>query len=69
MLPRSMMTVRDLAEYLGVSRQPVEAIWRSAHHGFPSPVGKTPTGRVWDRVEVEAWARARWWGTRTWSTP
>ncbi|HEU4526871.1 MAG TPA: hypothetical protein VFT80_02945 [Actinomycetota bacterium] len=58
------MTAWEVATYLHVSRQRVEAIWRNAAYGFPQPVSESP--RRWDRAEVESWADAHWWGTRNW---
>lgn len=58
------MTAWDVANYLRVSRQRVEAISRNVAYGFPAPVSESP--RRWDRTEVEAWADAHWWGTRNW---
>lgn len=58
------MTAWQVATYLHVSRQRVEAIWRNAGYGFPQPVAESP--RRWDRVAVEAWADAHWWGPRNW---
>jgi hypothetical protein len=58
------MTAWQVATYLHVSRQRVEAIWRNGAYRFPHPSSESP--RVWDRAEVEAWADGNWWGTRSW---
>ncbi len=45
----------EIAALLGVSRQRVNQL---AHaEGFPKPVGKLRQARIWNREDVEAWAR------------
>lgn len=58
------MTAWDVATYLRVSRQRVEAVSRNAAYAFPALVSDSP--RLWDRAQVEAWADAHWWGRRNW---
>lgn len=58
------LRVIDVAELLGVSKQRVVQI-AVADLSFPRPV-ETEPHRRWDRAEVEAWAEARWSGTRRW---
>jgi prophage regulatory protein len=52
-----LMGVAEIAEYLGVSRQRVDALARTKAD-FPAPAASLQAGRVWRRQEVEAWARA-----------
>lgn len=53
------MTEADAAQYLGIAR----STWRSyvARNFAPAPVGFDPHNgrRVWNRAEVESWARNR----------
>jgi predicted DNA-binding transcriptional regulator AlpA len=46
----------EVAELLGISRQRVYQLLEE-HDDFPRPVSDTPRGAVWDRREVEYWAR------------
>jgi predicted DNA-binding transcriptional regulator AlpA len=50
-------TVRlvDLAELLGVSKQRAHQI--ADEPGFPAPVDQDDRVRLWDRREVERWAK------------
>jgi predicted DNA-binding transcriptional regulator AlpA len=50
-------TVRmiEIAELLGVSKQRAHQI--AYGDGFPVPVAEDGRGRLWDRREVEAWAK------------
>ena len=41
---------------LGVSRQRVNRIV-ATHADFPKPVAELMAGRVWERTDVEEWAR------------
>jgi len=48
----------DVAELLGVSRQRLGQL--TAKPGFPQPVGiVNGHTRIWDRAQVEQWARER----------
>jgi len=58
------MTAWEVATYLHVSRQRVEAMWRNAAYRCPDPVKDSP--RSCDRTEVEAWADEKWWWTPNW---
>jgi predicted DNA-binding transcriptional regulator AlpA len=50
-----LMGVAEVAELLGVSTQRVDQLARS--EAFPTPIGEVRAGRIWDRADVEAWAR------------
>lgn len=30
------------------------------HPDFPEPVAELAAGRIWERADVEAWAKATW---------
>lgn len=47
--------ISEVAEILGVSRQRADVL--SRYEGFPAPVGRLKGGRVWDLVQVRAWAK------------
>lgn len=50
------MGLTEIAEMLGVSRQRIDQL---AHtDDFPEPVAELAAGRIWERADVEAWARA-----------
>lgn len=40
---------------LGVSRQRADQLTKT--EDFPTPVGQISAGRIWEREDVEAWAR------------
>ena len=50
--------VAEIAAQLGVSRQRVHEILRTAHD-FPEPAAELAAGRVWLRADVESWIAAR----------
>lgn len=51
-----LMGLTEIAEMLGVSRQRIDQL---AHtDDFPEPVAELAAGRIWERADVEAWARA-----------
>jgi predicted DNA-binding transcriptional regulator AlpA len=58
-------TVRldEIAKLLGVSKQ--QAYQLAAEFGFPPPADRDKRGRMWDRLEVEAWAR-KWRAAEPW---
>jgi prophage regulatory protein len=51
-----LVSTVEIAAMLGVSRQRVDQLTRTV--GFPEPAAELAIGRVWERVDVEAWARA-----------
>lgn len=51
-----LLSTPEIAEMLGVSRQRVDQLTRTAD--FPAPTAELAIGRVWDREDVEAWARS-----------
>lgn len=57
MVEEDLMGVAEVAEFLGVSRQRVDALARTKSD-FPPPVASLQAGRVWRREDIEEWARA-----------
>jgi predicted DNA-binding transcriptional regulator AlpA len=51
-----LLSTPEIAEMLGVSRQRVDQLSRT--DDFPSPTAELAIGRVWNRDDIEAWARA-----------
>jgi prophage regulatory protein len=52
-----LVGAHEIAEILGVSRQRVQQLARTA--GFPQPVAVLAMGKVWVRSDVEEWAARR----------
>ncbi len=50
------ISASEIAELLGISRQRVYQLLEE-REDFPRPVAETPRGAVWDRRDVEQWAR------------
>ena len=50
-----LVGVAEIAQMLGVTRQRVNQLVREPD--FPAPEAKLTAGRIWKRVDVEAWAR------------
>ncbi len=50
------MTAGDVAKLLGLSRQRVHQITEE-DSTFPEPAMVLSVGRVWDRANIEKWAR------------
>lgn len=55
MSPEELAQLAEVAEILGVSR--ATAARAVDRPGFPAPADVLATGRVWRRVDVEAWGR------------
>lgn len=55
-MPDHLMGLTEIAEMLGVSRQRVHQLAKA--NDFPAPVARLSAGTIWERVDVEAWARA-----------
>ena len=53
--PVDLVSTPEIAAMLGVSRQRVDQLTRG--EGFPEPAAELAIGRVWERADVEAWAR------------
>ncbi|MGD0984462.1 MAG: DNA-binding protein [Acidimicrobiales bacterium] len=51
------MTAGQVAQLLGVSRQRVHQLTEE-DPTFPAPVAVLSIGRVWERADIEKWARA-----------
>lgn len=51
-----LVGVHEIAELLGVSRQRVDQLANDDPR-FPEPVAVLAAGRVWERADVERWAR------------
>lgn len=50
-----LLGVTEIAEMLGVTTQRVSQLVRTP--AFPEPVARLAAGLIWDRQDVEAWAR------------
>ncbi|MGI8939484.1 MAG: helix-turn-helix transcriptional regulator [Iamia sp.] len=50
-----LLGLAEIGALLGVSRQRVDQLART--EGFPDPVATLSAGRIWQRDDVEAWAR------------
>lgn len=50
-----LMGLTEIATLLGVSRQRAGQL--AAAEGFPVPAARLAAGPVWERVDVEAWAK------------
>lgn len=55
-----IVTPAMIANALGVSRACVSQ-WASRHEDFPTPVGRTSRGPVFDLEAVRAWAIGHGW--------
>jgi predicted DNA-binding transcriptional regulator AlpA len=53
----------EIAELLGVTKPRAHQI--AGESGFPAPVAEDVHGRVWNRYEVQAWAR-KWRREKPW---
>lgn len=53
----------EIAEILGVSKQRVQQL--VADEGSPSPVDQDARGRLWNRRQIETWAK-KWRAERPW---
>ena len=51
-----LLATKEAAELLGVSRQRVLQLI-DAYDDFPAPVAELSAGRIWERADVEEWAR------------
>jgi predicted DNA-binding transcriptional regulator AlpA len=51
-----LVGLTEIADMLGVSRQYADRLVRA--DGFPSPEAVITAGRIWQRSDVETWARA-----------
>lgn len=56
-MSRDLVGIAEVAELLGVSTQRVDQLARD-HDDFPEPVAELAAGRIWERADVEAWAKA-----------
>lgn len=56
-MPDHLVGVTEIAELLGVSRQRADQLTAAA--GFPEPEATISAGRIWNREDIEAWARLK----------
>lgn len=49
--------IREIAEFLGVSRQRVNQL--AEKDDFPKPLGRIAAGPVWDEAVVLKWVKER----------
>lgn len=54
-MPDDLVGTAEIADLLGVSRQRVHQLVSRAD--FPEPVAKLAAGIIWNRLDVERWAR------------
>ena len=52
-----LMGAQEVADLIGVTRQGVSHIAKTDPN-FPEPVAVLAGGRVWERADIEKWARA-----------
>lgn len=52
----ALVGTAEISELLGVSRQRVHQL--TSAEDFPEPVARLSAGAIYDRSEVEAWARS-----------
>jgi hypothetical protein len=50
-----LVGVTEIGEMLGVSRQRADQL--AGEPGFPDPIGEIRAGRIWNKEDIEAWAR------------
>ena len=60
---RTPIRLVEIAERLGVSKQRTHQL--ADEPGFPAPVERDGRGRLWDRREIQSWARA-WRKAQPW---
>ena len=51
-----LVGLTEIGEMLGVTRSRAHQLAEA--DGFPSPVAEISAGRIWERSDVEKWARA-----------
>jgi predicted DNA-binding transcriptional regulator AlpA len=56
-VPQDLVSVPEVAQILGVSRQRVHQLLR-VHADFPEPEAVLAVGRIWKRVDIVAWAKS-----------
>lgn len=49
------MGTSEIAEFLGITNQRVDQLARRPD--FPEPVAVLAAGRIWNQIDIEAWAR------------
>lgn len=54
-MPDHLMGVTEIAQLLGVSRQRVQQLAKT--EGFPEPAARLVGAIIWNRADVERWAR------------
>jgi hypothetical protein len=62
-MPKATVRVVEIAELLGVSKQRAHQL--VGELGFPAPAGREGQSRLWDWLEVAAWARV-WRREKPW---
>ena len=53
-MPEELVSVPEVAEMLGVSRQRVHQLIQSSGD-FPKPEAELAVGRIWRRADIERW--------------
>lgn len=54
-MPPDLVGTTEISNMLGVSRQRVTQL--AATPAFPEPVARLAAGPIWDRSDIEEWAR------------
>jgi prophage regulatory protein len=54
-MPPDLMGLTEIGELFEVSRQRAGQL--AEQEGFPEPVAVLAAGRIWERADIEAWAR------------
>lgn len=54
-MPLDLVGVAEIADMLGVTRTRVTQLAKT--YGFPEPVARLAAGPVWQRRDIEEWAR------------
>jgi hypothetical protein len=54
-MPENLMGVAEIARLLSVSSQRVSQL--ATTPAFPEPIARLAAGPIWERADVEAWAR------------
>jgi prophage regulatory protein len=52
-----LVGLTEIARLLGISRQRVDQLLRT-DEAFPEPIATLSAGRIWERADIESWARA-----------
>lgn len=54
----NLIEAQGIADRLGLKQRQTIDSWIDRHDDFPAPLGQWGRTRLWDWLEVEAWAKA-----------